>query len=542
MQQNMAWWLAGPHAPNSEWSAFSQALMQVTQPIQVVDVGNTLAIAQGGASLLGAMPPQGNSAYPLKAFVPALHPSQLGSAVFRERHRLHFAYIAGAMANGIASTDIVKAMARQGMLGFFGSAGLAPARVEAAIRELKQELGDLPFGSNLIHSPNEPGLEQEVVDLYLREGVRLVSASAYLDLTLPLIHYRVKGIYKDAQGVVRCPNQIVAKVSRVEVARKFFAPPPEKMLRALVESGQITEAEATLAEHIPVAHDLTAEADSGGHTDNRSCIVLLPLMVQLRDEFMARYQYKQPLCVGLAGGIATPVSAAAAFSMGADFIVTGSINQACQEAGTSPPVRELLAQTRQADVTMAPAADMFEMGVQVQVLKRGTMFALRGKKLYELYRKYDSLQDIPQKERTVLERDYFRCSLEEAWAQTKAFFDERDPRQNERALRDPKHLMALVFRSYLGRASRWANSGEASRKIDYQIWCGPAMGAFNAWTQGSFLEDVANRRVGIVAMNLMLGASVLTRFNWLRGQGLQLPSALQHFAPLSLESIQALLG
>ena len=35
---------------------------------------------------------------------------------------------------------------------------------------------------------------------------------------------------------------------------------------------------------------------------------------------------------------------------------------------------------------MAPAADMFEMGVKLQVLKRGTMFPMRAQKLYELYR------------------------------------------------------------------------------------------------------------------------------------------------------------
>ncbi len=44
--------------------------------------------------------------------------------------------------------------------------------------------------------------------------------------------------------------------------------------------------------------------------------------------------------------------------------------------------------------------------------------------------------------------------------------------------------MALVFRWYLGQSSRWANAGEPTRKVDYQVWCGPAMGAFNEWTQG----------------------------------------------------------
>ena len=63
-----------------------------------------------------------------------------------------------------------------------------------------------------------------------------------------------------------------------------------------------------------------------------------------------------PIRVGAAGGIATPHSAAAAFAMGAAFVVTGSINQGCLEAATSDTVREMLANAGQADVTVAPAA------------------------------------------------------------------------------------------------------------------------------------------------------------------------------------------
>ncbi|PIW63397.1 MAG: 2-nitropropane dioxygenase, partial [Candidatus Omnitrophica bacterium CG12_big_fil_rev_8_21_14_0_65_50_5] len=79
----------------------------------------------------------------------------------------------------------------------------------------------------------------------------------------------------------------------------------------------------------------------------------------------------------------------AAFMMGAAYIVTGSVNQACVESGTSDIVRKLLAGAEQADVAMAAAADMFEMGVKVQILKRGTMFAMRSNKLYEYYRAYN---------------------------------------------------------------------------------------------------------------------------------------------------------
>ena len=133
---------------------------------------------------------------------------------------------------------------------------------------------------------------------------------------------------------------------------------------------------------------------------------------------------------------------------------------------------------------MAPAADMFEMGVKVQVLKRGTMFAMRAAKLYELYRNYASMEQIPGPDRRMLEKTLFRAPSRRSGRKTR-FFSAR-PAQVERGERDPKHKMALVFRWYLGQSSRWANVGEPTRSVDYQVWCGPAMAAFNEWDGALF--------------------------------------------------------
>ncbi len=538
----IGWWMADEAPPAAGEAAGISALRQVSRPLYVVDEGGKPAFGLDGRAVLGADTAGHSARYALLAQAPALHPAWLGDPAFLSAHGVRYAYVAGAMANGIASVELVEAMGRAGMLGFFGSAGLTLEEVEAAVDRLQRSLGDVPHGFNLIHSPNEPDLEAAVVDLYLRRNVKLVSASAYLDLTLPLVRYRVRGIHRNDDGRIVCPNAIIAKVSRPEVAKKFFSPPPETMLQALVEAREITADQAALARSIPVAGDLTVEADSGGHTDNRPAVSLLPAMLALRDEFQAQYDYAEPLRVGAAGGIATPASAAAAFAMGAAYVLTGSINQACVEAGTSPTVREMLCRAGQADVAMAPAADMFEMGVKVQVLKWGTMFPVRARKLHDLYRDFGGLHELPAAQRKVLERDFFKCTLEEAWDDTRQFFQSRDPKQVERAEADPKHKMALVFRSYLGRSSTWANSGEPVRKVDYQIWCGPAMGAFNEWVRGSFLAELEGRHVVTVAMNLMFGAAVLTRANWLRAQGAALPPAVRRFVPLELDEINGLLG
>lgn len=472
-------------------------------------------------------------------FLPAARLENLGDETFCRDHRLRYPCYAGAMANGIGSVELVEAMARAGMLGIFGAAGLAPAVVAAAIDRLERSLGnEYAYGFNLIHSPSEPALENAVVDLYLRRQVRLVEASAFLDLTLPLVRYRVAGLYQDAAGHVVAPNRIIAKVSRVEVASKFMAPPPARHLRELVASGAVSEDQAALAAGIPMADDVTAEADSGGHTDNQPAIVLLPTMIALRDRLQTQFGYARPPRIGAAGGISTPWSAAAALAMGAAYVVTGSVNQACVEAGTSDAVRKLLAQAQQADIAMAPAADMFEMGVKVQVLKRGTMFAMRAAKLFELYRAYDSLAQLPAAERAQLEKNVFRAPLEEIWRQTRVFFQERDPSQISRAERDPKHQLALVFRWYLGQSSHWANAGDSSRTIDYQVWCGPAMAAFNDWVRGSFLERPEHRRVATVALNILYGAAVLARARSLAGQGISLPSGVPRLVPLEPDALE----
>jgi PfaD family protein len=442
------------------------------------------------------------------------------------------------MAKGISSATMVEEFGRGGMLGFFGAAGLSPAEVETAIDRLAGSLGKIPYGFNLIHSPQEPELEKEIASLYIRKGVRLMEASAFLDLTLPLVRYMVHGIHRRVDGTIATPNRIIAKVSREELAAKFLSPPPDTLLCELVAGGEITMEQAELAGRIPLARMVTAEADSGGHTDNRPAIALFPTIRSLASRLAERYGYDRNLFIGLAGGISTPAAAAAAFAMGAAYIMTGSVNQACVESGASADVRTMLAEARQADVTMAPSADMFEMGVTVQVLKRGTMFPMRAAKLYDIYRSCGSLEEIPTAEREKLEKTLFRAPLADIWQETRAYFLKRDPIQAQRCAHDPKHRMALVFRWYLGQAAHWAKEGEPSRRIDYQVWCGPAMGAFNEWVAGSVLESPQQRKVVTVALNILFGAAVLTRANFLRCQGVNLPQEAVAAKPLELTEIK----
>lgn len=468
---------------------------------------------------------------PVSAFAPALGTQSLGDEEFRRCHGVKYAYYAGAMANGISSEELVIALGQAGILCSFGAAGLIPSRVEQAINRIQAALPNGPYAFNLIHSPSEPALERGSVELFLKHEVKTVEASAFLGLTPQIVHYRAAGLSRDAKGEIQIGNKVIAKVSRTEVASKFMQPAPVKMLQALVDEGRITAEQMELAQLVPMADDITAEADSGGHTDNRPLVTLLPTILALKEQIQAQYQFKTPLRVGCGGGVGTPDAALATFNMGAAYIVTGSINQACVEAGASEHTRKLLSTTEMADVTMAPAADMFEMGVKLQVVKRGTLFPMRANKLYEIYTRYDSIEAIPVEERQKLEKQVFRSTLDDIWAGTVAHFNERDPKQIERAEGNPKRKMALIFRWYLGLSSRWSNTGEQGREMDYQVWAGPALGAFNAWAKDSYLDDYQQRNAVDLAKHLMHGAAYLARVNLLTSQGIKLDPELAHWKP-----------
>lgn len=525
-------WQGNFHSVSFDAKEIKSKLMNLEKPCYIVRNEGKFGITnEGNLSLIN----NGKTAQmEMLMAVPPLAIQQLGDTSFLDFYGVKYAYMTGAMAQGIASEEMVIALGKQRILSVFGAGGLSPSRVETAINKIQQALNQKPYAFNLLHSPSEPAIERRSIDLYLKHQVRIVEASAFLDLTDNIVYYRAAGLSLNSANQIQIKNKVIAKVSRREVATKFLQPAPTKILKQLVEQGLISELQANLASKIPMADDITVEADSGGHTDNRPLICLLPSILELRDEIQNKYRYENPVRIGVAGGISTPKSALAAFIMGAAYVVTGSINQSCIEAGTSEYTKELLAQAEMADVMMAPAADMFEMGVKLQVLKRGTLFPLRAQKLYELYKNYNSIEEIPLAEIEKLEKQILKKPVQEVWQETVNYLSQRNPDKLTKAASNPKLKMALIFRWYLGLSSRWSNSGEKGREIDYQIWCGPAMGSFNDWVRGSYLAEPKNRQVVEVADHIMTGATFLYRIQNLKIQGLQIPDEYSQYFPEQL--------
>ncbi|MEV4195022.1 2-nitropropane dioxygenase, partial [Streptomyces toxytricini] len=221
----------GERNPSIDPAGIYQVLADLDHPCFITVTREGIGAAAGGFATADG------DGLPLLAAAQPLPPERLGSAAFRAAHGVKYAYMAGAMAGGIASADMVVALAREGFLASFGAAGLLPEHIEAALGRFAAEIPGLPFAVNLIHSPSEDRLEREAVELFLRHGVRCVEASAYMDLTPHVVRYRLAGLRRDADGRIAADNRLIAKISRPETAERFMRPAPAALVAALLEQG-----------------------------------------------------------------------------------------------------------------------------------------------------------------------------------------------------------------------------------------------------------------------------------------------------------------
>lgn len=433
----------------------------------------------------------------------------LGNPTFQKEYNTVSTYVAGSMYKGISSKELVIKMAKAGHLSFLGTGGMTISEIENNIKTIQDTIGihDRPYGMNLMCNLMKPQFEIETIQLYLRKGITIIEASAFFKVTKSLVLFRLKGIHLDAKQKIVIPNRIIAKISRPEVAEAFLSAPPQKIVDELFSEGLLSLNEKLLSDRLIMVTDICVEADSGGHTDQANPFTVITSISALRQRL-----FQNPLIsevrIGSAGGIGTPQAMAAAYMLGADFVLTGSINQATVEAGTSDMVKEMLANIDVYDTAYAPAGDMFEIGAKVQVLKRGVFFHVRANKLYELYKNHSSLEEIDPDVLSMIEKKYFKRSIEEIWKETTTYFAKSNPSEIEKANRVPKHKMGLIFRWYFVHTGRLALSGDSSQKVDFQVHCGPAMGAFNQWVKGSKLEDWRNRKVDEVA-NILINETHL---------------------------------
>ena len=431
----------------------------------------------------------------LLGYLPPCRPAYLGSRTFQQAVGASRAWVVGGMALGIGSVSLVQAAAAAGCLGFYGAAGVPLVQVEVAA----MTLGGAPrVGINLAHHP-DPARDDAVVDICLRAGVARIEASAFLRPTLPVVRFRFAG------RAGQPPRQVLAKCSREEVAARWLAPPTTALLREAVASGALSAEDAAWAARHRLADALIAEGSSGGHTDGWPLVALVPAFRALAAA--SAVPSGAPVWIGAAGGLGTPAALVAALALGADFLVGGSVHQACTESGVSDAVRAALAALSLADVVQIPAVDRLHTGARVQVVRnRFARAALRMERL--LLRHPDLLTAPPEAQRWV--EDALGCSLNAAWEAASARLAERDPALLAHALSTPQARSEVVVQGWLARAARQVGQPDAD-PADVQIWCSPAMGAFNVWSRQVGLQSPETRTFAAVSSALLEGACRLVR-------------------------------
>lgn len=432
----------------------------------------------------------------------------LGSAAFREAYGVDYAYVVGGMHHAIASVDLVARLADARVLSFLGTAGLDATRIEESVLALRNRVGPAaPFGLNLTFSTSSARAEADVIDISLRTGVHALEISAYVQITDALVRYRLQGARVDDDRAC-APNRLLAKATRPDVARMFFEPPPPTIVERLLARGEITAAEAAAAPLLPMADDVCAVGDSGGYTDMAALLVLLPALRRLRDASALTLSGSAvPVRIGAGGGIGAPPAAAAAFLLGADFVLTGSVNACTVESGLSSRAKELLQNLDVHDTTYAPSADLFELGGRVRVMKKGVLSHARANKLYDVWRTHDSWESVSPALRTQIEERYLLATFDEAYALARAAAPADAPGTEPDP--DPRQRMALVFRWYCDNALRLAVDGTPGREVDYQVWCGPALGAANQWLREAGLGAWQDRHADEICRRLMDEASTI---------------------------------
>ena len=130
-------WTGGAIRPEPYEEIISGVILDVSQPIYLVKKNQGIHVALDGSVELASAAAMASAAdaegrYPLIAVVPPLPPGSLGDPYFKSALGLRYAYVVGAMANGITSVDMVDAAARTGMIGFFGAAFLGGAAASSS--------------------------------------------------------------------------------------------------------------------------------------------------------------------------------------------------------------------------------------------------------------------------------------------------------------------------------------------------------------------------------------------------------------------------
>jgi NAD(P)H-dependent flavin oxidoreductase YrpB (nitropropane dioxygenase family) len=238
--------------------------------------------------------------------------------------------------------DVAAAVSRAGGLGVLGIAGHSPRHLEMELDWIEKEVGDKPYGVDLLLPTRFVGSEGGGMD------------EAQLDALIPEEHRRFVADLLERYGVPPLPpdvrprpefsvgyekqRDVIERVfqRRISLIASALGPPPGWMIEQGRAAGVKVAALAGTVEHarrhVEAGVDLVVAQgyEAGGHTGEIATMVLVPEVVDA----------VAPLPVLAAGGIASGRQVTAALALGAQGVWMGSVWLTTEEAETHPVVKE----------------------------------------------------------------------------------------------------------------------------------------------------------------------------------------------------------
>src|SRR5215203_3918958 len=253
--------------------------------------------------------------------------------------------------------DVVAAVSRAGGLGVLGAVAHSPEQLEIDLRWIEEEIGDHPYGVDLIVPAKYAG--DEGGGYTLDDIIRLIPADARDFVDDILRRYEVPELPPDTEPAGRSlsatgaapfsansagPQLEIALAYKTAFVANALGPPPQFLIDRVKEEGRLIGALAGRPQHAErhqaagVDLIIAQGSEAGGPTGEIGSMVLIPEIVDAVD-----------IPVLGAGGIGRGRQMAAAMALGAQGVWCGSVWLTTDEAETHPVVKQKFLAATSAD-------------------------------------------------------------------------------------------------------------------------------------------------------------------------------------------------
>ena len=264
--------------------------------------------------------------------------------------------------------DVVAAVTKAGGMGVLGAAAHTPEQLEIDLAWIEAEIGDRPYGVDLIVPARYEGSDEGGLSIEAVRGLIPPEHLAFVDEILrryevPELPDRDSGgdtggepssrggpVGNAGAGMIFSaeragPQLDIALARRTALVVNALGPPTADMIDRAKADGRLVGALAGAAQHaerhVQAGVDLIVAQgyEAGGHTGQIGTMVLLPEIVDAVDG----------VPVLGAGGIGRGRQMAAAMALGAAGVWCGSVWLTTEEAETHPVVKEKFLAATSAD-------------------------------------------------------------------------------------------------------------------------------------------------------------------------------------------------